>query len=93
VTVIDGKPLPSSIDTSKCSTKTKCLNFPGPKKNWDGEPVETGPWYDKKILKIGSLNITAGAATESLAGVMSLVAIITIACMYTAYRKQEKIKE
>lgn len=95
VVVDGGKAVPTTVDTSKCDTKTLCLKVTDVKEptNWDGDKVEVGPWYDQQLFKVGDFDFTVGDATESFAGLMALGAIITVICMYTAYRKKEKILE
>lgn len=86
------KPLPSSIDTTKCSTKTLCLKVKGASTNWDGDKVTGGPLWDRKIFQVGDFDYTVKDATESFVGLTALGGIIAVICMYVAYRKKEKIK-
>ena len=50
-----------------------------------------GPWYDHELFKVGDFDFTVGDATEGFAGLVAVGAIVTLICMYTAYRKKAKI--
>ena len=34
--------------------------FNKPQKDWDGKDVNTGPWYDQELFKIGDYKVTLG---------------------------------
>ena len=97
VVVDGGEAVPTTVDTSKCDTKTLCLNVTATNHtveeptNWDGDKVNVGPWYDQQLFKVGDFGFTVGDATESVAGLMAVGAMITVICMCMAYRKKEKI--
>ena len=61
--------------------------------NWDGEQVEAGAWYNKTLFSVWGIDVTAVEAIAVSGGLLVLIIISAVLCMYCSWRKRDAIKE
>lgn len=61
--------------------------------NWDGEEVEAGAWYNKTLFSVWGIEVTAVEAIAVSGGLLVLIIISAVLCMYCSWRKRDAIKE
>ena len=71
--------------SNKTTNKTKV--------DWDGKKVQEGPWYDKELFTIWGAKFTAKEVGGISGGLLAVIIITVLVCLYCSWRKREAIAE
>ncbi len=55
--------------------------------------MPSGVWYDKKLFKLGGLNITLGGLLLSVGGIVGIIVAIIVVICVCSWWKRKKIAE
>ena len=61
--------------------------------NWDGNTVEAGKWYNEVLFTVWGLEIDVKEAIAVGGGLLVLIIIVSLLCVYCSWRKREAIGE
>lgn len=82
------------IDTECSNTDAgQCIDSSIVRVNWDGQEIQAGRWYDKKLFSVWGLEIDVKEAIAISGGLLVLIIIIATLCCYCSWRKREAIGE